>query len=106
MVAAGDQPTVDGGHTSGGGGGSLEESLSGNDLEKMTSLFTLVILCKCGETMNEPQNNELHHHFYVNKEKVQKVVTLFFPPLFCVRRLPWQELEMATRVKYSNFKGL
>lgn len=31
-------------------------------------------------------------------QKIQNVVTLFFPP-FCVRRLLRQELEMATRVK-------
>lgn len=85
VVAAGDQPTVNGGHTSGGGGGSLEESLSGNDQEKMISLFTSVI------HMSTKIRSRRWSHF--------------FPP-FCVRRLLWQELEMATRVKYSNFKGL
>lgn len=35
MVAAGDQPAVDRGHASGGGGGSLEANVSGNDGDSM-----------------------------------------------------------------------
>lgn len=79
VVAAGDQPTVNGGHSSGGGGGSLEESLSGNDWEKMTSLFTLVILCKCGETMTETAKQWTAPSFLHRQRKDPEGDHTFFP---------------------------